>query len=767
MPAGSQVFGAISTTRARADHRGRGTGLHRPGGLAQGLPRRPEQRGQRLRPAHGRHHPGRQRAEQPHAQLAPTSGATATALDNLAQTVAILAKNSSQFETLLQSLDNLSTQGRSILENVLPPDRDPAADAAGGERPACAAPGRPGRPPRRDPRRPTTRCPRRCATATCSSTRTSSSAACRAGARTTASRPSPARRIGRRRLVVITRRLIVNLVVVLRRQLRAGRLRRREPAGQPAREPDHAHHRVRQRVGPLLGLRGRAQRRPRRHGDLDRADQDGHQGDDAHQSRAPRCRRRAVVGPDRQRPGRAGGQPGAHPRRPRARARQRGRRAGRPRRRAGRRRCRGGLGHPAAPGHPGQRPQQAHRRDGDLAAGQAGNLRTLVSAGTTFSKEFVAYQQQFTELLANAPPALDAVTAVAPAAAPGPGQHRRARAGAGPAEDGTAHPAHRRVRRPSTRWTTSSRPSRPTSAASCTTRPTSSRTSPSPPTSRTCRRGSRTTSTSSARSSNIAVAGSGQAHHDERAQDPNQTFLRTRLLIPPSSTSRRSPTARRSTIPDTLPGRRLRDGVRQRCRPGHPAGLHARRRRARGGPDGAGGRRRAASATPAGPSPARRTACRPTARASCSPSAGWWCRRLFLAWGARPSRRRHAPAGLRDVPCSPRRRAGRVTHTEGERRDMTIDGRHNTDERGEGGRRDRHRTDEGADAGRVAAHGGGSRRTDGDRARPRAGGPSGWSASLATLGLVGTLVFGILYATKSSGGAGAGPGGLERVRAPS
>ena len=54
---------------------------------------------------------------------------------------------------------------------------------------------------------------------------------------------------------------------------------------------------------------------------------------------------------------------------------------------------------------------------GELAtslAGQAGNLRTLVSAGTTFSKEFVAYQQQFTELLANAPPSLDAITAVAP-----------------------------------------------------------------------------------------------------------------------------------------------------------------------------------------------------------------------------------------------------------------------------------------------------------------------------------------------------------------
>jgi phospholipid/cholesterol/gamma-HCH transport system substrate-binding protein len=54
------------------------------------------------------------------ASLAPASGASATALSNLSQTVAILAKNSSQFETLLQSLDNLSSQGRSLLENYYP-----------------------------------------------------------------------------------------------------------------------------------------------------------------------------------------------------------------------------------------------------------------------------------------------------------------------------------------------------------------------------------------------------------------------------------------------------------------------------------------------------------------------------------------------------------------------------------------------------------------------------------------------------------------------
>ncbi|HVT41804.1 MAG TPA: MCE family protein [Acidimicrobiales bacterium] len=52
--------------------------------------------------------------------LAPTSSASATALDNLAQTVSILAKNANQFETLLQSLDNVSTQGSSLLETYYP-----------------------------------------------------------------------------------------------------------------------------------------------------------------------------------------------------------------------------------------------------------------------------------------------------------------------------------------------------------------------------------------------------------------------------------------------------------------------------------------------------------------------------------------------------------------------------------------------------------------------------------------------------------------------
>jgi phospholipid/cholesterol/gamma-HCH transport system substrate-binding protein len=54
------------------------------------------------------------------ATLAPSSTSNANALTTLSKTVAILAQNSSQFESLLQSLNNLSVQGRDILDNYYP-----------------------------------------------------------------------------------------------------------------------------------------------------------------------------------------------------------------------------------------------------------------------------------------------------------------------------------------------------------------------------------------------------------------------------------------------------------------------------------------------------------------------------------------------------------------------------------------------------------------------------------------------------------------------
>lgn len=52
--------------------------------------------------------------------LAPDSSASAAALTTLSQTVAILAQQSQKFETLLQSIDDVSVQGRSILETYYP-----------------------------------------------------------------------------------------------------------------------------------------------------------------------------------------------------------------------------------------------------------------------------------------------------------------------------------------------------------------------------------------------------------------------------------------------------------------------------------------------------------------------------------------------------------------------------------------------------------------------------------------------------------------------
>ncbi len=43
--------------------------------------------------------------------------------------------------------------------------------------------------------------------------------------------------------------------------------------------------------------------------------------------------------------------------------------------------------------------------------GQSGNLRTIVSAGTAFSRQFLRYQHQFSALLENSPPVMNAVTA--------------------------------------------------------------------------------------------------------------------------------------------------------------------------------------------------------------------------------------------------------------------------------------------------------------------------------------------------------------------
>ncbi|MGH8979409.1 MAG: MCE family protein [Acidimicrobiales bacterium] len=46
--------------------------------------------------------------------------------------------------------------------------------------------------------------------------------------------------------------------------------------------------------------------------------------------------------------------------------------------------------------------------------GESGNMRTIIAASTTFSRQFLEYKHQFNSLLANAPPVMDAVSAAGP-----------------------------------------------------------------------------------------------------------------------------------------------------------------------------------------------------------------------------------------------------------------------------------------------------------------------------------------------------------------
>ena len=59
-------------------------------------------------------------ADQLTASLAPDSGQDAQAVATLSQTTGVLATQAGRFENLLQSLDDLSTQGRDVLETYLP-----------------------------------------------------------------------------------------------------------------------------------------------------------------------------------------------------------------------------------------------------------------------------------------------------------------------------------------------------------------------------------------------------------------------------------------------------------------------------------------------------------------------------------------------------------------------------------------------------------------------------------------------------------------------
>jgi virulence factor Mce-like protein len=193
---------------------------------------------------------------------------------------------------------------------------------------------------------------------------------------------------------------------------------------------------------------------------------------------------------------------------------------------------------------------------GELATslqGEAGNLRTLVSAGTTFSKEFVAYQQQFAELLANAPPTLNAITAVAP-------QLRQDLANTAALVQVLAQQKtglHTLLTNGSTAFNTIDNLVTSQSAnIGCFLHDTANILSnlAQPANLNNLSQGLAYNQYFFGAVEQIAVPGTAKATTTSSTQNTSQTFLRTRLLLPPILSQAGQSYESANSIPDTLPG---------------------------------------------------------------------------------------------------------------------------------------------------------------------------------------------------------------------
>jgi virulence factor Mce-like protein len=271
-------------------------------------------------------------------------------------------------------------------------------------------------------------------------------------------------------------------------------------------------------------------------------------------------------------------------------------------------------------------------------AGQAGNLRTLISAGTTFSKEFVAYQNQFTELLANAPPAMDAVTAVAP-------QLRQDLANTAALVQVLAQQKsglHTLFTSGSSAFgQVNSLITSQSANLGCVLHDTAGLLSNlAEPTNLTnLSQGLAYNQYFFGAVENIAVTGAAKPTTVNAPANPNQTFLRTRLLLPPILNEQGQSYAAVNTVPNTLPGAGcvtvFGNGVGRATQPGFTpaAGGHVVAPTAHDADVELG------AATPAQVTNASYRV--PAARQGVLFALGGLVvPALFLTWGARPSRRR-------------------------------------------------------------------------------------------------------------------------------
>jgi len=117
---GSAVFGAINTTDLAQLV---ATGAQALGGEGQNLRQLLDELGTVVHGYAGRTATIEQLvgdAQQLTSSLGPDAQADAQALSTIADTTAVLAQQSGRLESLLQSLDDLSVQGRSLLESYIP-----------------------------------------------------------------------------------------------------------------------------------------------------------------------------------------------------------------------------------------------------------------------------------------------------------------------------------------------------------------------------------------------------------------------------------------------------------------------------------------------------------------------------------------------------------------------------------------------------------------------------------------------------------------------
>jgi virulence factor Mce-like protein len=283
-----------------------------------------------------------------------------------------------------------------------------------------------------------------------------------------------------------------------------------------------------------------------------------------------------------------------------------------------------------------------NRLIGELAtslAGQAGNLRTLVSAGTTFSKEFVAYQQQFTALLTNAPPALDAVTAVAP-------ELRQDLANTAALVQVLAQQKsglHTLLTSGSSAFDAVDNLVTSQSAnLGCFLHDSADILSniAQPSNLANLSQGLAANQYFFGAVEQIAVPGVAKPTTTNAAPDSDQTFLRTRLLFPPVLDEQGQSYGSASTIPDTLPGAGCVTVFGNGVGPATQTGFTP----AAGGHVVAPTAQQAdvelASTAPAGPAASASYRVPADRQGLVLALGGLVVPALFLAWGARPSRRR-------------------------------------------------------------------------------------------------------------------------------